>query len=143
MTEVTLKVSREEAVRILNFLNGNAEAPKQVFRAGDNVAQPPAAPVVHAPAVPAAPAYAPPAQPQAPAAPAYAPPAAPQVAHQPQPPIGGVAITVQQLSKAAQEYSKATSPTATKAIFKQFGISKISEASPAIYAQLLEALRVA
>lgn len=112
----------------------------------------PAAPAPLPPAPPVAPAPLPPAPPVA-AAPAPLPPAAPVYAPAPAtapatsaplpaPAAANHGITQAQVAAAAQAYSKAYKPAATKAVFAHFGITKISDAKPEIYPQLLQSLTV-
>lgn len=126
-----IKVTREFATveEAVAFLQGGDKLPPFL-------ANKPGAPT---PATPSAPAgnYAP-----APVAPAPLPPAQPPVAA-PATPAAASGITQAQIAAAAQAYSKAYKPAATKAVFAQFGITKISDANPSIYPQLLQALTVA
>lgn len=82
--------------------------------------------------------YAPPAQTQ------YAPPAGAPV-QQPPAPQGAApgSITLAQLTQAAQAYAKAHTPKAAMGVLSQFGITKVSDARPDMYPQLLQALAVA
>lgn len=82
------------------------------------------APAGYAPAPQGAPAPAPAPAPAAPAAPATS------------------GITAAQVSGAAQLYSKTHGPKAAKAKLAEFGLTKVSDANPASYPQLLAAFAV-
>lgn len=134
-----IKVTREFATveEAIAFLQGanTAVLGGGIGGTSPNAAKPPAylanMPAAHAVANA-------PAQPTAPAMPAAPTVAAPA----PAPAAANSGITQAQIAAAAQAYSKAHKPAATKAVFAQFGITKISDASPAIYPQLLQALTV-
>lgn len=144
-----IKVTREFATaeEAVAWLTGGSSPATPAVPQGT-----PAIPAYAQPAAPAAPTPLPPAPPVA-AAPAPLPPAAP--AHVPAPatapatsaPLPAPAaanhgITQAQVAAAAQAYSKAYKPAATKAVFAHFGITKISDAKPEIYPQLLQSLTV-
>jgi len=138
MTKVTIELTAEQAVKVLTFLGTNpaptASAPT---------------PVASAPAAPQAPT--PPAPPVAPAAPIATAPQAPSAPVAPQAPalqptapaaVAGGEITAGQVAQAAQNYAKTHTPKAAKAVFTQFGLTKVSDARPDQYPALLQALAV-
>lgn len=141
MIEVTHKFNTvEEAAAFINSLTaGQPAAP--VVAAPHYSAPAAVAPNVPAPApqvVPSQPGqFIPPQQPPAPA-PVAAPVTAPATVAAPAAVESG--ITAAQLATAAQNYSKLYKAAATKAVFAHFGITKIGEAHPSIYPQLLAAL---
>lgn len=127
-----IKITREFATveEAIAFLGGSTQVVQHT------PAAPAAAPLPQA----AAPA---PAPVPAAAAPAPAPVAAPVTsAPAPAPAAANHGITQAQVAAAAQAYSKAYKPAATKAVFAHFGITKISDAKPEIYPQLLQSLTV-
>lgn len=129
MSKVILELTREEAVVALSALKGQ-------FSVSGNASA--GAPAPSAPATPPAGAYVPPAAPTPPAAPAH-------VAHTPpaQPTNTAGGHTLQSITQLAQAYAKAYSPKAAKDVLAKFSLSKISDAQPAIFQQLADALTVA
>ncbi|RTL04955.1 hypothetical protein EKK58_09110 [Candidatus Dependentiae bacterium] len=133
MTKVTIETDAATAARILAMLNGGATPTP--------AAAPVAAPVATPAPIAAAPAPAPqviPAAAPIPQTVAAAPAAAPAPAPAPVAPAAG-AIQQTQVSKAAQDYARANGPAAAKQILGQFGITKIGDAKPEQYAQIIAA----
>ena len=143
MSKITMTVEFASENDALAFLQSRAPtiaSPAQVAPAA--APAPVAAP--YAPQAPAAaPVYAPqpPVNAPAPAAVPYQAPA-PAVAPAPAAPVadqsGGV--TLAQLTAQAQAHAKVHTAKGTKAVYGQFGITKLSEAQPHQYPAILQAL---
>lgn len=138
--KVTVEFNSIEDANIAVAAVNSGSIPAHIAAAPAPVAP---APVYPAPLPPQAPApvgapgqFIPPAAP----APVAAPVAAPATVAAPAGDSGG--ITAAQLGAAAQNYSKVYKAAATKQVFAHFGITKIGDAHPSIYPQLLQALTV-